>query len=250
MLHEVPRGLRQRLSRVDDDARALVRLLALPHEPASPLRPPLTGQKDIAWTPALPLAALQARAHAAQATLTDLVVAAFSMALEEEHRRCTGRPLPASRALVPVFVHGAAAHSGNRFGLVFLPLPTFGGLDERTAVLRRTLPALKDAPDTEVALLVLGGMGLLPRLLERAGVALFTGKASTLFTSVPGARGAVTLAGHRLSRLVVSAPVAGTIGMSVSLLSHGDDVEVSVALDRGLPHDPRQIVTRMTALLT
>ncbi|MBL8918227.1 MAG: DUF1298 domain-containing protein [Myxococcaceae bacterium] len=250
LLPEVPRALRQRLARVEDDARALVRLLALSHEPPSPLRPRLTGRKDLAWTPPLPLPALSSRAHARKATLTDLVMAAFSMALDEEHRRCTGQPLPSARALVPVFVHGAAANSGNHFGLVFLPLPQADTLDERIAELSSTLPALKDAPDTEVALLVLGGLGLLPRLLERAGVALFTGKASLLFTSVPGARGTVTLGGHRLARLVVSAPVAGTIGMSVSLLSHGDDVEVSVALDRALPHDPRRIVTRLAELLT
>ena len=56
----------------------------------------------------------------------------------------------------------------------------------------------------------------LPRLAERAGVALFTAKASFLFSSLPGPKGEVTLGGHRLTRLIVSAPVAGSIVRATS----------------------------------
>jgi diacylglycerol O-acyltransferase / wax synthase len=239
----LPGALVARLGRVGDDARALARLLALPLEPTTPLRPPLDGRKTIAWTPRLSLASLLSQAHAQQATLTDLVLAAFTAALVEEHRRVCGVSLSSARALLPVFAHGGAAHSGNRFGLVFLPVPVdVTDLGAAVRLVRDRLTALRQAPDTEVALLVLGGLGLLPRLWEQAGVALFTAKASFLCSSLPGPKGEVTLAGHRLTRLIVSAPVAGSIGLSVSVISHGDDVHIAVAADSALPHDPAALV--------
>jgi WS/DGAT/MGAT family acyltransferase len=250
-LEELSAAFAARLRRAAVDVRALARLLALPHDPPSSLRRPLSGQKHIAWTRPLPLEPLLAAAHAHRnATLTDLVIAGVTEAVEAEEHRATGQPLPAIRALVPVFVHGGDHKSANRFGLVFLPLATGSRpLAERVAFTRTALNALKDSADTEVAMLVLGGMGLVPNLLERAAVAIFTGKASLLMTSVPGPRGDVNLHGHRLSSIVVSAPVGGTIGVSVSMLSHGGTLRVSVASDRALPLDPARIAAHLEALL-
>jgi len=59
----------------------------------------------------------------------------------------------------------------------------------------------------------------------------------------------VTLGGHRLTRLIVSAPVAGSIGLSVSVISDGDDLHIAVAAATALPHDPSALVAGLTARL-
>jgi diacylglycerol O-acyltransferase len=237
-----PTSLRAHAARAWGDLRALVRLLALPHEPGTSLRPPLSGRKRLAWTAPLSVEALQRRAHEGGVTLTDVVVGAFAGALADEHLRVTGAPLSSARALVPVFRHGGDAASVNRFGLVFLTLPLGGSAQARVRSVHEELRALRAAPDTEVALGVLGALGLSPRPVERVGVALFTGKASVLITSVPGPRDRLTLGGREVTGVIVSAPVAGTVGMSASILSVGPEVRVSVATDAALPHDPGRLV--------
>ena len=239
-------GLVRRARQAALEARALVRLLTLPPDPRTGLAGRLGVRKRVAWSAPLPFEHLERLAHAAGATLNDLVLAAVTGALREwldEHGGCP--PGLEVRALVPVNLRaGDRGGLGNRFGLVYLPLP-LGEREPRARLveLKRRADAVKASPDAVVAFGVLGVLGVASAAMERVGVELFTRKATLLATSVPGPPAPVRLAGRRVRELVVFAPASGKMGVTLSLLSYAGQVTIGVASDEHLVPDPGALVT-------
>jgi hypothetical protein len=90
---------------------------------------------------------------------------------------------------------------------------------------------------------VLGALGLASAAAERIGIDLFTRKATTMITSVPGPSRPARLAGHRLRDLVVWAPASGSLALTFSLLSYAGEVRLGVASDRQVVDDPARLVS-------
>ena len=150
---------------------------------------------------------------------------------------------PPLRALVPVFLRDEHGTGDNDFGLVYLPLPVHErSRDDRRRAVQAAMDTLKAAPDTTVAFMVLGAMGLLSPTLERVGIDLFTCKASMLITNVPGPAGTVQLGGQDVTSMVVWAPTSGSLGLGFSLLTYSGELRLGVAADEGLVPDPRALV--------
>lgn len=226
------------------DAVAAVRLLTLPPDPETALNGPLGVRKRIAWSAPLPIAPLEQRAHAAGATITDLVLAALAGAFGEHLEAHGGVPEGGEvRAMVPVNLRSSGDGLGNRFGLVYVPLP----VGERDAGARleevaERMTAAKSSPDAVVAFGVLGLMGLANAAVERFGVELFSRKATVMATSIPGPRTPVWLAGRRLGQLIVFAPASGQIGITLSMISYAGAVTLGVASDERLLPDPQALI--------
>ena len=154
-------GLTQRARLAVLEARAAVRLLTLPPDSPTRLAGRLGVRKRVAWSAPLPLARLERRAHAAGATLNDVILAAAAGALRHWLDEHGGYPSGCEvRALVPVNLRSDSAGLGNRFGLVYLPLP-LGVRDSRARLveLKRRLDAVKASPEAVVAFGVLGVFG-------------------------------------------------------------------------------------------
>lgn len=221
------------------------RLLLLPPDPPSPFKGPLGVRKNAAWTPMLPLAPLKAAGRAAGATLNDVILAATAGALR---RYLDGRGVHLERALravVPVNLRPADAPLtlGNRFGLVFLPLPV--QLDQpraRLAEVARQMGELKRSPEAAVTLAILDTVGRTAAVLEDLAVGLFATKATLVCTNVPGPRDQLHLAGQAVDSFLFFVPQSGRVGLGVSLLSYRDHVRMAVASDRGLVPDPATLV--------
>ena len=233
-----------RVRRVVAGAETLAHILALPPDPPTVIHGPLGVRKCAAWSQPASLDAIRAAAHAAGGTVNDVLMAALSGALRAYLESHGGLPAGEIRALVPVNLRRVVGggEAGNRFGLVYLPLPIgFATPEERLAEVRRRMLDIKASPEALLAFGVLGVMGLASTTLERVGIEMFTRKASAVVTSVPGPSKPVRLGGRKIRGLTVWAPASGGVGLTLSLLSYRGELRMGVAADAGLIGDPWSI---------
>jgi len=241
-----PVGAVGMVKRIGAEAATAGRLILLPSDPASALRGALGSRKIAAWSGPIDLATIKAIARRASAKVNDVLMAAVSAALLGYLEERGGVPAGADlRALVPVYLQGGRGDAGlgNHFGLVFFDLPLHvPDALERVREARRRMDAIKSQPDAIVSLGVLMAIGVATPELEHLGIDLFTRKASVMVTNVPATSSRVHIAGKLLCSAVVWAPVSGSIGLGVSLLSYGGEVRLGVSSDAGVIPDPEAIV--------
>jgi hypothetical protein len=240
-------GLLRRARLAANEARAAVRLVTLPPDPPTVLSEPLGVRKHATWSSPLALAPLDAHARANGATINDVLMAAITGALREyldaRHAWRDGLEL---RAMLPVNLRGGDGHGnelGNRFGLVYLPLP-LGERDReaRLAELKHRMDDVKASPDAVVAYGVIGLLGLATVAVERFGIDLFTRKSTLLATNVPGPPEPVHLIGRRVREMISFAPASGKMGITLSILTYGGNVQLAVAADEHAMPDPERFI--------
>lgn len=228
------------------DARALQHVLLAPSEEKTALKGELGVARRVAWAEPLPLDDVKHIAHAHDATVNDVLVAAMTGVLRD-YLRARGTLVDEIRAFVPFNLRPLdqplPAGLGNRFGLILLPLP----VGARTAATRlrqvkRHMDEIKDSPEGAIAYGVLEMMGQTPAQVESAILDLFTAKGTAVITNVPGPREPVYLAGIPVSAVAVWAPTSGSVSMSVSIFSYNGGVTVGVMADAGLVPDPGAMV--------
>jgi hypothetical protein len=93
-------------------------------------------------------------------------------------------------------------------------------------------------------------MGLAPAQVESRVLDIFSAKASAVTTNVPGPRQIMYLAGSPLRTVLVWAPTAGSVGMSVSIFSYNGKITVGVLTHTQQVPDPQAIVDRLQRELT
>ena len=234
-------------TRAADFARSLARMALLPQDAPTRFSRPLSGLRRAAFSRPIPLDLVRERAHGLGVTVNDLLVTALAGAL----RRvlvADGPPPPEIRALVPVNLRdqlpGAGDPAlGNRFGLVFLPLPV--GADEpgtRLDRIRSAVAELKRSPDAVVSYAVLWAIGQLPQEADRLLTGFFSRKASLVVTNVPGPTARLHLAGHEIDRIMFNVPHPATLGVGVSILSYAGEVRIGVRADVAVLPDPGALV--------
>jgi hypothetical protein len=235
--------------------KALGHLLALPADPKTSLKAPLGTDKRFAWSAPIPFERLRAIAYPFGLTTNDALLAALSGALA---RTLVERgELPDGltvHGVVPVNLRPDEANGaltlGNRFGLVYAPLPI--GLADPNERLRRvgaSMAELKRSPEAAVTLLILAAIGGLPPPLYDAFIRIFGAKATLVVTNVPGPKEPVTFAGQAISGLLVWAPESSRLGLSVSLLSYAGTARVGVGCDAHVCSEPQRIVDAFVAEL-
>ncbi|HEU5100467.1 MAG TPA: wax ester/triacylglycerol synthase family O-acyltransferase [Roseiflexaceae bacterium] len=227
-------------------ALALSRLLLMSPDQGTLFKGSLGVSKRAAWSAPVALEQIKAIGHSVGATVNDVLLAAVTGALRRylqgRGERVDGLEL---RAAVPVNLRSPdePLTLGNRFGLVFLPLPV--GADDpldRLFDLKQRMQALKGSPEALVTFGVLGLLGVLTDDLQDVGVALFGAKATAVMTNVPGPRQTIYLAGAPARELMFWVPQSGRLGLGVSIISYAGQVRLGVATDLGLVPDPEAIV--------
>lgn len=230
-------------------AGSLARMVALPSDPPSALRRPLSGLRHAAWSGGVPLVRLKEAAHGRAATVNDLLVAALTGVLRG-HLAAAGEPVDRMdvRALVPVNLRPPGAFGpglGNRFGLVFLELPVHARTAaKRLGAIRARMKELKGSPDAVVTHAVLGALGAVPRAAEQPIIDFFTRKASLVVTNLPGPKRHLHLAGDRLESVMFWVPHPALLGVGVSILSYAGEVRIGVRADAAAMPDPADLVVR------
>jgi WS/DGAT/MGAT family acyltransferase len=231
------------------DAATLLRLLLTPADAATALKGDPGISRRVAWGKPLSLERIKRIAHARGATVNDVLLAAVSGALRhylQEH----GSPVTEIQAMVPFNLRPldqpVPRELGNKFGLVFLPLPVgVSGSYRRLVEVHKRMDELKQSRDGAISYALLSVTGLAPEPVERRVVDLFSAKGTAVMTNVPGPRTPVYLAGTPIRTVLVWAPTSGHIGMSVSIFSYRGEVTVGLMVDAALVPDPDQIMTEL-----
>jgi diacylglycerol O-acyltransferase len=231
------------------DALTGVRLLLTPADAATAIKGDPGISRRVAWSSPLSLEEVKRIAHAHDATVNDVLLAAVSGALRHY---LEGRDSPVSeiQAMVPFNLRPLdkplPQELGNKFGLVFLPLPVgVSGAYRRLVEVHKRMNEIKASRDGAVSYELLSITGLTPEPLERRIVDLFSGKGTAVMTNVPGPKEPVYLAGAPVRTVLVWAPTSGHIGMSVSIFSYRGEVTIGLMVDAALIPDPGTIVTRL-----
>jgi diacylglycerol O-acyltransferase / wax synthase len=234
------------------------RLAALPYDPPDLSAVPLSGVRRVAWSGAVSLEAVHEAARAADATVNDLVVAAVAGAIRSrlvaEGKPISGRGL---RAFVPVnFREGRPDVSvdpslGNRFGLLYVPLPVdLASPRERLAAVREEIARLRSQDDAIVAHDVLAACGWAPTALHHALTTFFSRKTSLVLTNLAGPASRLHIAGRSLARLVFWVPHPCNLGLGVSVMSYAGEIRFGVRADVAVVADPGDVVARIGDELT
>jgi diacylglycerol O-acyltransferase / wax synthase len=230
------------------DAETLAKLLLPGADPPSPLKGELGIAQRVSWSEPLPLDAVKTIGHWSGTTVNDVLMTAVAGALR---RYLSERDAPVEQltALVPFNLRPLdqplPPDLGNRFGLVYLPLPV--GIEEgrrRLEEVHRRMDEIKHSSEGALSYGLLDAIGRTPPQVEKVLVDLFTAKGSAVITNVPGPRQPVYMAGTPVSGVLVWAPCSGGVSMSVAIFSYAGQVTLGVMTDAGLVPDPARITER------
>ena len=249
-----PRHASRLAGAVVRDGTTVVRLLLTPADAATALKGEPGVSRRVAWTEPMSLPRIKRIAHSNKATVNDVLLAAVSGALRH-YLQDQGSPVAEIQAMVPFNLRPldqpVPRELGNRFGLVFLPLPVgVSGSYRRLVEVHKRMSEIKQSRDGAVSYSLLSVSGLTPEPVERRIIDLFSAKGTAVMTNVPGPKQPVYLAGTPVRTVLFWAPTSGHIGMSVSIFSYRGEVTVGLMVDAALIPDPERIITRLEEELT
>ena len=225
------------------------RVVALPDDPASPLRAPLSGEKRVAWSEPLNLQEVKTVSRALGCTINDVLMATVAGALGA-YLRAEGFDTQgvSLRASVPVNLREAdeATTLGNKFGLLFVELPVgVANPLQRAYTMHDTMRGLKGSQQPSLTLTLLGLLGMLPNIAQGPVLELFSRKGSLVASNVPGPQAPLYLCGQRITQMHFWVPQSGSIGVGVSILSYAGEVFFGLIADRACIAEPAQVVDRL-----
>jgi WS/DGAT/MGAT family acyltransferase len=221
--------------------------IGLVRDPPSALKGELGLRKRAVWSGAVPLDEVKAIGRALGATVNDVLCTAVTGALRAylERYQPVGPDLTL-RAVVPVNMRplDATTDMGNRFGLVFLPLPVGARRAvDRLRELRRRMNGIKRSGEAAVVYGLLRLLGSTAAAVEMGVVNLLGRHSTAVMTNVPGPRQPLYLCGRRMEDLIFWVPRSGRLALGVSILSYAGSVRVGIAADRQVIEDPDAIVS-------
>jgi WS/DGAT/MGAT family acyltransferase len=204
------------------------------------------GIKRVAWGPSVPLDEVKAVGQALNASINDVLLSCVAGALGRYLRdQGDGTAGHQIRTLVPVNLRPLeqAWQLGNRFGLVPLLLP-IGMADpvRRLQAVRDGMAALKGSYQPLMAYAVLAMAGVLAKPAQDALLDLFAKKVTAVMTNVPGPKEKLRFCGASVEQTLFWVPQSSHIGMGVSILSYGGEVQFGLMTDAQLCDDPQAVI--------
>jgi diacylglycerol O-acyltransferase len=238
-------------------AGAAGKLLLMSSDPRTLFKGPLTDEKRAVWSQGIAIDTLKEIARVTGSKINDVVLAAVAGGLR---RYLLSREQPVHglelRAVVPVNLRPMeqASELGNRFGLVFVPLPL--GIDDpldRIFAVRNRTQEIKRSPEALLTFQILRMLGVTPSPLFETVVNLFGRRATAVMTNVIGPREPLRMAGTTLKQVIFWVPCSGHLGIGVSIFSYVGNLWVGIATDASLVPDPQVIIdgfeSEMTTLM-
>lgn len=134
---------------------------------------------------------------------------------------------------------------GNHFGLVFLELPV--GEDNPIRRLERVCKCMNDLKDSRQAIVAYGllaAIGMAPAAVQGLALELFSRKATTVATNVPGPQQPLYMGGCKVREMMFWVPQTGSIGIGISIMSYNNRVHFGLISDAKLVPDPDSVIQR------
>ncbi len=227
----------------------ILRFVFKPPDARSRYRGRLGPTKRVAWTDPLPLDEVKAVGKVHGCTVNDVLLSAVAGAMRgwlcDQGDKVDGLEI---NAAVPVNLRPSIrpGELGNRFGLVFLGIP-IGIADpvERLHAVNRKMAELKESYQPQISLGLLSLVGRGPSAMQRPVLEMFSSKATTVMTNVPGPQQPLYMAGAEIDKLLFWVPQSGSIGVGVSILSYNGKVHFGLMADSNLVADPGHIIRRV-----
>ena len=234
---------------ISRDAATTVRLLLTPADAATAIKGDPGVSRRVAWSSPFALQEIKDVAHRHDATVNDVLLAAVSGALRH-YLQDRDSSVAEIQAMVPFNLRDldqpVPRELGNKFGLVFMPLPVgTSGSYRRLVKVHRRMQGIKNGREGAVSYGMLNLTGLTPVPVERRIIDMFSAKGTAVITNVPGPREPVYLAGTPIRTVLFWAPTSGHIGMSISIFSYRGEVTIGLMVDAALIPEPDQIVTAL-----
>jgi diacylglycerol O-acyltransferase / wax synthase len=224
----------------------LVNVLLLSDDPPSRFKGDIGVRKHTSWSSPIPLDEVKAVGKALGCTVNDVLISTMAGALHRYLVQHGDDPSAVRmRATVPVNLRPLehARELGNHFGLVFLELPV--AEPNPLARLYQVADYMHDLKHSKQAMMSLGllavlGMG--PAAVQKPALELFSRKASTVLTNVPGPQQPLYLAGAEIRELMFWVPQTGSVGMGISIISYNGQVYCGLITDNRLVPDPDAVM--------
>lgn len=206
----------------------------------------LSSVKQVGWAPSLNMSEVKRVGKALGCTMNDVILGCVAGSLRR-YLQNKGEPVTGItvRTTVPVNLRplDQALQLGNQFGLVYLDLPVGeDSAERRIRAVRKNMKKLKNGMQAQMSFNVLGILGYLPHWLENWALAFFASKASAVMTNVPGPSEPVVLKGKTLTKPMFWVPQSGQIGLGVSILSYGKQIEFGFIADAAIVPDPKALI--------
>lgn len=229
--------------------RALGRVVSLAPDVHTCLRGAVSEQKRVLWSDPFPLRVIHDRAVASDATVNELVLAAISGALRTYLAKQDGSA-PDIRAIVPVNLRPLdrplPRALGNRFGLIYLPLPV--SEDDPQVRLERVRHDSRTILGSAEGLLtfdLLDLFGHTPYGVEQVVVDLFASKGTAVVTNLAAPGLPLFLAGRRLRGLVSWPPESGNVALGLSIISFDGNLVIGILADAALVREPEFLLQQV-----
>ena len=225
---------------------AVWKLLFMRSDPRTVFKGSFSDEKRAVWSQPIPVDTLKAIARETDSTINDVVLTAVAGGLR---RYLISREQQVAdlelRALVPVNLRPIeeASELGNRFGLLFVPLPI--RLDDpldRLFAVRNATRQIKRSPERLLTFLLLRILGITPSPLFKMVVNLFARRCTLAMTNVAGPHDPLRMTGTTLKQVIFWIPCAGHLAMGVSMLSYLGNLWLGIATDARLVPDPGVII--------
>jgi len=231
-------------SSIGTDMGTLSKLvLGLPSK-ASVLGDDVGGLKSVASTDPVPLEKVKQLAGETNATVNDVCLALIAGALRHG---VDGAAAAHVEAVIPVNIR--SSHEpiedtlGNRFGLVFVTLPTSSDdLRERIKRVKANMDGIKSSREARLVLDALTMLGATSRHGARAWIDAFSRRASVVITNIAGPQRRLRLGATEVRDMVLWVPTTGPIGLGVSICSYAGSLRFGVIADTAVMADPARFV--------
>jgi WS/DGAT/MGAT family acyltransferase len=224
------------------DRRAMLHRLGFGRaDDDSPLRGPLSGRKQLSWSPAIPLDPVKEAGRRSGATVNDLALTAVAGALRR-YLADKGREVGQLTAVVPVNLRPLDRPMdpgrGNQFGLAFVPLPVAEpDAAARLVAVRAAMDTVKATGEGVVTAGALSVVGHTPVAVEQWWLDRHAGRATAVVTNIAGPRSVVSLAGVPLCGFTAWVPCTGPVGVGLSICSYAGELLLGISVDEALVPD-------------
>jgi Mg2+-importing ATPase len=227
----------------------LVRVFTLSADPAGFLRRPPGGLKRVAWSVSIPMDTVKSIARATGHHVADVLLASVAGALDR-YARDHGQVPRSVRALLPVAAPSDSPRDGlgNHFASVFVPLPiAIPDPRARLEIIAREVAAVRRGGEPRMAIGLMRLAAAAAPALERWAVRRWARRASLVVSSLAGPARPVHLAGQRARSIVVWAPAAASVGLSVTFFGYAGTLGLGVLADGAVIDRPEELVAAIGA---